>query len=414
MPEPATLEPPVSPTPTPTPSAALEDFDKTFADLEPSPAPTPEPTPEPAKPTPPREPETGKFTKADTKPAPAPTPEPAKAPEKVEAPKPATPEFEPPQVAKPSELRSWAKRMGTRAEQAEQNLSRLNAKIRELESRPQQQGDLKAVTEELATAKKRLEEYEGELKVTRYERSHEYKEQYEKPYQNAVRSAYADVGELLVSVPNPEDPENPKERQATAADFDEVYQLPLGPATKLAKQKFGDAYTEVLKHRSNIKNAAKAALEAVEAHKGKAAEFEQQQTAQQRLEMEGRSRMFGEAIQAISQKYPTLFGEREGDTTWNENLQKGRHMADLAFGDRGGLTPQQSAILDAQIHARVSAFPAMRARMDNLEQQLAAKDKEIAELRGSSPGKPGSAPVETKGDDSKLTLDQAFDKFVPG
>lgn len=414
MPDLTTLDPP-TPTAPPTPSPALEDFDKTFSDLEPSPAPTPEPTPtpEPAKPTPPREPETGKFTKADPKPTPTPTPEPAKTPEKPEPPKPGTPEFEPPQVAKPSELRSWAKRMGTRAEQAEQNLSRLNAKIRELESRPQQQADTKALTDELAATKKRLEEYEGELKVTRYERSGEYKEKYEKPYQNAVKNAYAEVGELLVNVPNPDDPENPRERQATTADFDEVYQLPLGPATKLAKQKFGDAAPIVIQHVKAIKDAAKAAMGAIEEHKGKSAEFEQQQTAQQKLEQEGRSQMFSQAVQAINQKYPTLFGERDGDSTWNENLNKGRHMADLAFGDRQGLTPQQSAILDAQIHARVSAFPAMRARMDTLEQQLAAKDKEIAELRGSGPGKPGAAPVDTKGTTENLTLDQAFDKFVP-
>lgn len=418
MPEPTTLEPPTAPTPTPTPSPTMDAFDQTFADLDTPSAPTPPPTPEPEPaptPTPdrPKDPATGKFIPKTEKPVEQ-KPEP-KAPEKpVEPPKPAAgSDFEPPQVAKPSELRNWAKRMGTRAEQAEQNISKLNAKIRELESRQAPQVDTRALTDELVATKKRLQEYEGELKVTRYERSGEYKEKYEKPYQDAVRNAYADITELLVSVPDPNDPENTKERQATPQDFDEVYSLPLGPATKLAKQKFGDAYTEVLKHRSAIKSAAKAAMDAVAEHKGKAAEFEQQQTAQQKLEQEGRSQMFSQAVQAIAEKYPNLFGEREGDTTWNENLHKGRHMADLAFGDRQGLTPQQSAILDAQVHARVSAFPGLRAENDSLRQQLEAKDKEIAELRGSSPGKPGAAPVDTKGDDSHMTLDQAFDKAIP-
>lgn len=411
---PEVLEQPVTtPAPEPqapsTPSPAMEDFDRTFSDLDESPAaPEPAPTPEPK--TTPKDPESGKFVKQTETPSPAvPKPE-TKAPP-VE--KPQTPEYEPPQVVKPSELRTWAKRMGTRAQQAEQQLSQVKARIRELESKPQESVDVKAITEELAHTKKRLEEYEGELKVTRYERSGEYKEKYEKPYQSAVQSAYAEIGELLVSVPNPEDPENPRERQATAQDFDEVYSLPLGPATKLAKQKFGDAASIVIGHVKAIKDARKAAVTAIEEHKGKAAEFEQQQTAQQRMEQEGRSRMFSEAVNAITQKYPTLFGERDGDTSWNQMLAKGRAMADLAFSDRKGLTPVQAAILDAQVHARISAFPGLRQENEQLKAEKAKLTKEIEEIRGSGPGKTSPAPVKTESTDN-LTLDQAFDKMVPG
>ena len=411
---PDVLEPP-QPTPAPTtPSPALEDFDRTFADLD-TPAPTPEPPPTPTpdptpKPTPepapkPKDPETGKFVKAEPKPEPA-KPEPQK-PE-------AGQEYQPPMVAKPSELKRWAQKMGSRAETAEKQLTQLNHKIRELESRQPQHADTKALTEELASTKKRLEEYEGELKVTRYERSGEYKEKYEKPYQNAVRNAYNEVQELLVTVPNPNDPENPQERQATVQDFDEVYQLPLGQATKVAKQKFGDAASIVIQHVKAIKDAKKAAFTAIEEHKGKAAEFEQQQTAQQKMVEEGRSRMFGEAVNAIVEKYKDLFGERDGDTAWNEALAKGRHMADLAFSDRQGLTPTQSAILDAQIHARVSAFPGLRAENTKLKAERDALAKEIEELRGSSPGKTAPAAPKTEAGNDNMPLLDAFDKMVQG
>lgn len=411
---PEVLDQPVTtPAPEPqapsTPSPAMEDFDRTFSDLDESPA-APEPAPAPETKTTPKDPESGKFVKQTETPSPAvPKPE-TKAPP---AEKPQTPEYEPPQVVKPSELRTWAKRMGTRAQQAEQQLSQVKARIRELESKPQESVDVKAITQELAHTKKRLEEYEGELKVTRYERSGEYKEKYEKPYQSAVQSAYAEIGELLVSVPNPDDPENPRERQATAQDFDEVYSLPLGPATKLAKQKFGDAASIVIGHVKAIKDARKAAVTAIEEHKGKAAEFEQQQTAQQRMEQEGRSRMFSEAVSAITQKYPTLFGERDGDTSWNQMLAKGRAMADLAFSDRKGLTPVQAAILDAQVHARISAFPGLRQENEQLKAEKAKLTKEIEEIRGSGPGKTSPAPVKTESMEN-LTLDQAFDKMVPG
>lgn len=410
---PDVLEQP-APTPDRPPSEALADFDKTFADLEPTPEPTPEPAPTPdptPKPAPtgrPKDPETGKFVKTE----PVAMPEPQKEPQKP-TPTATGSDFEPPQVAKPSELRNWAKRMGSRAETAEQQLSRLNQRIKQLEANPQQQSDVRAITEELATTKKRLQEYEGELKVTRYERSGEYKEKYEKPYHNAVQNAYSEVGELLVNVPNPEDPENPRERQATPQDFDEVYALPLGPATKLAKQKFGDAASIVISHVKAIKDASKAALGAVKDHKGKAAEFEQQQTAQQKMIEEGRSRMFGEAAKAIGEKYPNLFAEREGDTAWNESLAKGRNMADLAYSDRKSLSPAQSAILDAQIYARVSAFPGLRQENDKLKADVAKLTKEIEEIRGSAPGRAGGgAPKPETGTDN-LTMEQAFDKMVP-
>lgn len=427
---PDVLEPP-QPTPPTTPSPALEDFDRTFADLD-TPAPTPEPPPTPtpdetqARATPPKDPATGKFTK--TEPGIPETGTGGKRPLPVEPTRPDIDpkgtakadtlpkgtEFTPPQVAKPSELRNWAQRMGTRAEQAEKQLTQLNHKIRELESRQPQHADTKALTEELASTKKRLEEYEGELKVTRYERSGEYKEKYEKPYQNAVRNAYNEVQELLVTVPNPNDPENPQERQATVQDFDEVYGLPLGQATKVAKQKFGDAASIVIQHVKAIKDAKKAAFTAIEEHKGKAAEFEQQQTAQQKMVEEGRSRMFGEAVNAIVEKYKDVFGERDGDTAWNEALAKGRHMADLAFSDRQGLTPAQSAILDAQIHARVSAFPGLRAENSKLKAERDALAKEIEELRGSSPGKTAPAAPKTEAGNDNMPLLDAFDKMVPG
>jgi hypothetical protein len=128
---------------------------------------------------------------------------------------------------------------------------------------------------------------------------------------------------------------------------------------------------------------------------------------------EGRSRMFSEAITSIFDKYKDLFNEREGDPKWNEAIAKGRGMADLAFGDRSGLTPAQSTILDAQIYARITGFPALRAERDALKEQIAARDKEIADLRGSAPGKAAPAAPKTESGDANLTLEQAFDKFVP-
>src|SRR4029077_12041482 len=203
---PPTLESPE----TRSPSPALSDFDSTFgSDLDPAPAssptPQPSPTPEPeptktdetpTRPTPPKDPTTGKFTSADSKRSQTdggtgdnkqPSTDPKGDGNAVPLDKgtPKLGEFEPPQVAKPNELRNYARKMAGRAQQAEQSISQLRAEINQLKANPQQSIDTKALTEELASAKKRLEAYEGELKVTRYERSQEYKDKYLTPYQNA-------------------------------------------------------------------------------------------------------------------------------------------------------------------------------------------------------------------------------------
>ena len=203
------------------------------------------------------------------------------------------------------------------------------------------------------------------------------------------------------------------EREATPADLDAVYYAgnPMARRNK-AKDLFGEDWQAATALCDSIREKQEAALEAVQSNRGKAQEYEQQQTAQQKLAEEGRSRMFGEAIKAITDKYKDLFGEREGDSAWNDNLHKGRSMADLAYSDRKGLNPQQNAILDAQIHARISGFPALLHDYQNVKSQLAAKDKEIAELRGSAPGK-GTPSTPKAESPANLTMDQAFDKAIP-
>lgn len=380
---------------------SLSDFDSHFNDLEVSPTP-PEPTspepaspppaappaPEPTKPTiPPKDPLTGKFTKPPEKPA-EPSTKPATKPEPDH---PTGDEgFEPPGAGTMTQVRGWAIRAGKRLKQAVAEAERLKTELQDAKT-TSPNVDVKALTDQLAQAKKQLESYEGEIRLTKYERSTEYKDKYEKPYQSAVAQAYADVDELIVTEPNADDPEHPHERKATRADFDEIYSMPLGQAGRVAKAKFGDSAFLVLQHRTAIKNAAKAAVAAIEEHKAKATEYEQQQTAQEKLQEEGRSQMLSMGIEAMQKKFPNLFGERDGDNEWNQAIEKGTQIASLAFSDRSNLTSQQSALLDAQVFNRVRGFGALHLDNAKLRAENEKLTKEIADLRGSAPGKPTPA-----------------------
>src|SRR5438445_3205852 len=294
---PAIAEPPVTaPAPSPAPEPARSeppsagDFDKHFSDLDTSPPPpAPSDPPAPAaggSDAPPkgRDPTTGKFV---------PKPEPAA--------KPVAP-VEPDDdsvisTGTMTQVRGWAIREQKRNKKAQQEIEDLKTKVQEL-SGAGPTADIRALTEQLADYKKKVDDYENEARLKRFETSDKYKNEFQKPYDNAVAQAYSEIKELTVSEPVAEG-EEPRERAATRNDFDEIYNLPLGQATKLPKQKLGDSSLIVLQHRKAIKDAAKAALGAIAEHKAKGATYEQAQTAQQKMEQEGKDRMFSTAVQAI-------------------------------------------------------------------------------------------------------------------
>lgn len=369
---------------------SFADFDKTFPDgLD---------NPEPAPASPP--PADDKLVEPDKRAAEPKPDKPVKEPaEKPTAPVTAEPEdeFTPPQVAKRSELRGWALRMGKKAEEAQRDLAEAQARIKALESAPPKQlEDNSAMTQELAATKKQLQAYEQDMRMTRYERSQEYREKFEKPYKDAVGRAYREVKELLVFEPNSEDPDNPRERIATPADFDEIYNLPLGQASRLAKSKFGDAAGIVMQHRQQIRGLAEASYAAVEEYKAKGSEHEKSQQANAAQRSQGMLKMFNMASEAYSKKAPELFQPREGDSEGNELLQKSRAFADAVFAGSDGLTPQQVAMRDARAHAWISAYPRLARDVKKLRGELAEATKTIESLRGSGPGKP-KAGLDTGG-----------------
>lgn len=414
MPELATppTAPPTTPAPVPEahvapPAATSQSFDAAFPDdgLDTPPEPAPKPAPEPAK------------AKTEGKSPEAKTTTPAKEGKTEEAP--AEPEskpeheFTPPQVAKPNELKKWAQRMGLKAQKAEAQVQQLTTRIAQLEAQPPKQlEDTANLAQELAAAKKQIGQYENELRLTKYERSGEYREKYQAPYQQAVNRAYREVKELIAFEPNPEDPENPRERTATPADFDEIYQLPLGQASRVAKAKFGDAANIVLNHRQTIRQLAEAAYAAVEEYKGKGTEYETQTKAQQAQMEAAKIKMFEMAREGHAKRSAELFLPRDGDNEGNELLQKGQAFASAVFGGDEGLTPQQVVFRDSMAFNRLASYPRLVRDVKALRSQLAEAEKTIEGLRASGPG-PAKATGEKKTDSSAGDWRTDFDSRVP-
>lgn len=303
--------------------------------------------------------------------------------------------------------------MGQRAKKAEAEIKNLQTEVARLKSTPAKPSeDTTAVVQELAAAKKRLEQYEKDLQLTRYERSEEYSQKYQAPYQSAVSRAYREVKELLAYDPNPDDPDNPKERMATAADFDEIYQLPTGQAIKLAKQRFGDAAMTIIGHRSKIRELAEAAYNAIEEHKGKAGEIETRTKAQMEQHHKAMVSLFEQATNLHSQKNPELFLPRDGDNEGNELLEKGKQFALGIFSGNDGLNPVQIAQRDSIAFNRLSAYPRVMRDLKKTRAELAEANKIIEGLRASGPGKPSAAAGGGKVEPEYKDALTAFDEMV--
>lgn len=324
-----------------------------------------------------------------------------------------------PKFKSDKDFRGWGLGGYKKAKQLETDLQSLQSKYAELEQKvPKTETERKQLADKLAELEKKYSEASTELNFANYERSPEYKEKYEKPYQDAINRAHRDVKELTVteedrSQPADENGKFPtKERPAKAEDFEEIYSLQLGAATKLAAKKFGpESVSIIMQHRANIRQAAEAALGALNSWKESSSKRAKEQETQAVQTRERVASLWTQVNTDIKAKNKDLFDERPDDKEWNEELAKGTKMADAYFSDQGNRTVEQRVVFDAHVRNRVAAFPALVSRMRKLETENAQLAKDLAELRGSGPGAPNAASPNPPVEESEGAM-ASFDKVL--
>lgn len=411
-------------------AGAHDSFDAAFADLEEPKGGPPAAAPAAAPPTAPPKTAAGTPPKPTAQPPAKPAQQPPPKPGAQTPPKEEVDEVDGipvPRFKKDGEFRSWGLNGYKKAKQLETELAARDAKLRELEGRiPKNPKEAEELRTKIADAEKRMVEKEREIQFLNYERSQEYKDKYELPYQKAVNLAYSEVKELLVSEPDPQaqldaDGKRPtRERSATNADFEQVYQLPLGPASKLAKEKFGDSAPIVLSHRSKIKELARGATEALDSWKKNSEAREKQELETASTQAQQIEKDWQDINSRMSQdpRGKELWGEDLNDKELTAELQKGFQFADQRFSqDYEKMPVREKMILDAMIRHRVAGFYMQRALVKRYKTEVDALKKEVADLRDSGePGRPrGSEPAGGGGppptDRSPMEM---FDEKVPG
>jgi hypothetical protein len=289
------------------------------------------------------------------------------------------------------DLRKWAADQGKAAKENIAKAARLEARIAELEKTTGNTQETAKLTEQLASLNKKVEDYESQMRLTHYERSEEYKSKYQIPIEAAAKAAHREMAELEVEQVDSESGQKTY-RPATPEDFNRIYALPLGEATRQAKALFGDAASVVLDHRREIRKLSEQADAAIKEYQTKGSELEKQSTVKTTQEREAAKAMWTTVNEDLAKKYPHWFAPDPNNPERNELLKKGFDFVDSIIGDnRGKLSLQERIIGDAHLRNRSAAFLPTAAENKKLKAELAERDKVIAELRGSGPGgRPGA------------------------
>lgn len=276
--------------------------------------------------------------------------------------------------------------------------AKLEAKVKELESKPAQPADdpeKTKLTQTLEAREKRLKELEDEFRFSNYERSTEYKEKFEQPFLDAYGAGRAKVASLNLT-----DAEG-NARKGTAEDFDSFMRITDDDqAANVAAELFGTKAPMVMYHREKVMELNAARNKALDTYRKEGTAREQARTEAAQKHQKEMAGLWQKESHGAVEKYPRLFKPIDGDEKGNELLQRGFERADAAFGsplkDADGKPVRLSGAdlvkLHAEIRNKAGGFDRAihllakeRARVKELETRL--KEYEDSGPGGSDKGR---------------------------
>lgn len=266
--------------------------------------------------------------------------------------------------------------------------------------------------QELTTQNKALQD---EMRFVNYEQTPEFKEKYDAPYERAWKRALSEISEISVA-----DPQTGQERPMSQNDLWELLNLPLGQATKVATEKYGDLAAPVLQHRAAIRDLLQQRQEAIESAKkmgGERDKVRREMFAKQQKEMADHlASVWKSANESLlsDEKISRYFKPVEGDQEGNLRLQKGYELVDRAFSENVNdprLTPQQRADVvrrHAAVRNRAASWGRLRYENEKKDARIAELEKEVSQYKGTSPRTQASNGASTEPNAPASTRSQVF------
>lgn len=288
----------------------------------------------------------------------------------------------------------------TRAEK-ESTVKELQTKMADLEKRPFLTKEQQARYDAL---EKRSKELEAQLYARNYAESPEYKEKFQKRWQNKYAENVAEVRRLQIKSKDPETGEE-KFRPATDADFELVRSVRGSRIARLemAESLFGNRANIVADYANELDAIEREAGQEVEQRRAKFDE-EMAQRGNQMQEFSTKASQSAQQTEAqLAEKYPTWFGKSE-DADEQTAMEKGLAFVDGTSSEADKMTPEERGSKLAVLRMWAAAFPRNVHRIQKQEAEIAELKAQIAKLQGSDPGATGEhGSVEKTTDEPKGT-----------
>jgi len=284
----------------------------------------------------------------------------------------------------------------------------------ELEQHKAKLADPELITnlnKKLEAIEARNKELESHIRYKDFEKSEEFRDQFQKPIDEAWDAARWDLAEL--SVANADG----TSRQASVEDLAMLANMRLQEAKAKAVEMFGDLADEVMGHRRKILELSRKQSERLEKAKKESVDYHQKETlAEQTFRREVVE--LNEKINARQLQQLDFLQPKEGDAEFNERLQTAREFVEGTLGssikDKNLTREQRAELVERMVTVknRAIGFSAMKLEVSRLKAQLAEKDKIIARFQQGEPG-PGNgrkAADTASAGDPRATLHSAFDR----
>lgn len=275
-------------------------------------------------------------------------------------------------------------------------MKELETRVKELESgsaKPADDPEKKALSERLTKAEQRAKELEDEFRYVNYEKSTEFREKYQQPYENLQKQLQSEALELIVETADG------SARSLTAEEFWNVATQPdLNSAVKAARELFPDEPDKrniLLDYRKQIKRSWETMNAAKQEYRTKGAEREQQKQ-QQLAELSQKEKAeYQTEVEALAEQNPQYFKPGE-DAKENEIREKAEKVVDAALdSDKPNLKHV------ARIRQAAIAFPIVKARLEKALARTAELEAKIAEYEKSTPA---AGQVEGQPEVKELTM----------
>lgn len=299
-------------------------------------------------------------------------------------------EFDP-ERAVPKELREHAKRLKSENQTLAEKAKQLEAKIKEVENRG---GDSTALTSRLNQIEKERDSALADLRAARQEASPEFKEKFDKPFNQAAEAARQEIGELTIT--NAEDGTT---RQATWADFSALYSLPVGKFIEQANALFGPAAQFVIQKREQLQSLDRARRAALEEEKSQFKQRDERDRAESVRNREKDTAYLSEQQKRLSETVE----DYKVDPTDSESLSAQKYALE-AF-DKSPENKEKGLLKFAHIRARVAAFAVNKVKLSRANAKIAELESQVADLKGSAPGKTQRSTATTAGGEGEESME---------